>query len=103
MNGADISRYVFELESKAQTLTEQLEMVKKRSIDSTRFSSGTMTVAAIADLHGVHRDTVRKYIELGLIPKHPDSTDAKLLVSGAVGVSLDFDALRRESKFIPYN
>ena len=35
---------------------------------------------------------------MGLIPKHPDSTDGKILIRASDAMVLDFDELQKQSK-----
>ncbi len=86
-----------------QRLKGELEALKSNSVDASKFYAVAVGVETIATLHGVHADTVRKYISLGLIDKHPDSSDSKVLVRGSVVLLLDFSELRRQARYAAYH
>ena len=63
-----------------------------------RFYSKSLTADVVAKLHSVTKPTVLKYVKMGLIPKHPDSTDGKTLIRASDAMVLDFDELQKQSK-----
>ena len=84
-------------------LEEENEYLRAHGVNIDKFYAKTMTVEMVAYLHDVHPNTVRKYINCGLIPKHPNSTNGKILIRASDGLTLDFDELRRKSKKLIYN
>ncbi len=85
-----------------QRLKGELEALKSNSVDASKFYAVAVGMETVATLHGVHPHTVRKYIALGLIEKHPDSTDGKILVRGSVALLLDFSELRKQARLTAY-
>lgn len=83
--------------TEVDNLKDENTELKQRKIDATKFYAATLTVEAISSLHNVHPDTVRKYVAMGCIEKHPDSTDAKILVRASEALTLDFKEMRRRS------
>ena len=61
-----------------------------------RFYSKSLTVDVVAKLHSVTKPTVLKYVKMGLIPKHPDSTDGEILIRASDAMILDFDELQKK-------
>ena len=92
MKTYEVINHIENLEIENRTLKEE----QKGKLDATKFYSAAVTVQMISILHGVHADTVRKYVEFGLIERHPDSTDAKILVRGSEALLLDFRELRKK-------
>ncbi len=86
-----------------QRLKSELEQMNNNRVDALKFYAVAVGVETVATLHGVHADTVRKYISLGLIDKHPDSSDSKMLVRGSVALLLDFSELRRQARYAAYH
>ena len=84
-------------------LEEENEYLRAHGVNIDKFYAKTMTVEMVAYLHDVHPNTVRQYINCGLIPKHPNSTNGKILIRASDGLTLDFDDLRRKSKKLIYN
>ncbi|MDR1091097.1 MAG: hypothetical protein LBL79_08490 [Prevotella sp.] len=76
-------------------LKEELSKLKGHKLDAGRFYAVAVNVETVATLHNVHADTVRKYVSLGLIEKHPDSMDAKILIRASDALLLDFTELKR--------
>ena len=65
-----------------------------------KFYGWAVPVETVASMHGVSEYLVRKYISLGLIETHPNSTPAKFFVRGSIALSLDFKELKEQAKFI---
>lgn len=95
MNARDIIGYVQEMEFENTKLKEELSQLKGSRVDAGRFYAVAATIEMVAALHNVHPDTVRKYVSLGLIEKHPDSMDAKFLIRASDALTLDFTELKR--------
>ena len=84
-------------------LREELERMRGSHYDSQKFYGIIIGVEVAATLHNVHADTIRKYANLGLIPRHPDSSDAKMLFRVSDILLLDFKRLRKDAQFLPYH
>ncbi len=95
MNARDIIGHIQEMEYENTKLKEELSRLKGNKLDAARFYAVAVNVETVATLHGVHPDTVRKYVSLGLIEKHPDSMDAKILIRASDALMLDFTELKR--------
>ena len=78
-----------------QKLRERIEYLQGHCIVADKFYNSALGVEVVAAMHGVNPATVRKYVKTGAIPKHPNSTDGKILIRGSVALLLDFDELRR--------
>lgn len=96
MKGTELIEQVAELVSRNSMLEEAVAGM----VPVDKFYDTALTTEMVGVLHGVSAGIVRRYIKYGLIPLHPMSTDAKLLVRGSVALSLDFDEIRRKAKFL---
>ena len=90
-----ISVYVRELEFKNKELSQQYQRIQEESIDTHKFYGTTVTPEICARIHGVCALTVREYVKTGHIPKHPDSTDRKILIRTSDALTLDFRQLKK--------
>ena len=68
--------------------------------NAEKFYPVPLGVDVVAKLHGVSAYLVRRYVKLGLIPTHPGSSDAKIVIRGSTALLLDFDKLREQAKSI---
>ena len=57
-------------------------------------------VDVVAKLHSVSPYLVRKYVDMGLIPTHPSTTDAKIVIRGSDALLLDFNKMRDQAKLM---
>ena len=96
MKTYEVIAHIENIEIENRTLKEEITTLKGRMLDSARFYAAAVDVKMVAILHGVNPDTVRKYVELGLIEKHPDSMEAKILIRGSEALLLDFKELRKK-------
>lgn len=94
---------IFSIDNANKRLREEIKYVKAHSANIDRFYAKTLTVEMVAYLHDVHPNTVRKYINCGLIEKHPNSSPGKMLIRASEALTLDFDELRRRHKKLIYN
>ena len=95
MNTWEVITHIQNIEYENRTLKEELSQLRERKLDAARFYAAAVDVKMVSILHGVNPDTVRKYVELGLIEKHPDSMQAKILIRGSEALLLDFKELRK--------
>lgn len=77
-----------------RTLERRCAELERSQFNADKFYAVSLPVCIVAKLHGVSEYLVRKYVRLGLIPAHPASTDAKILVRGSDALLLDFNDLR---------
>lgn len=91
-----IAAYVTQLEWENRKLKEELSEIKNKTLSVDKFYGAKLDVKTVALLHNVSEQTVRAYVNEGIIPKHPDSTDRRYYISGAIALSLDFKELRRQ-------
>ena len=66
--------------------------------NAEKFYAVPLGVDVVARLHNVSAYLVRRYVKLGLIPTHPSSTDAKIIIRGSDALLLDFNELREKAK-----
>lgn len=103
MHSRDIIGYLQTLEYENTKLKEENSELKDNRMDAGRFYAAALNIEAVATLHNVHPDTVRKYVALGCIEKHPDSTDAKILIRASEALMLDFKELRKKGRYTGYS
>jgi len=94
ISSGEIIVHIQHMEYENKRLKEELSVLKASRFDAGRF---------YAALHNVHPDTVRKYVSLGLIEKHPDSMDAKILMRASEALLLDFTELKRRYRMRSFN
>lgn len=94
----DIIPKIRDLCAENERLRAAIHQLETDSVRATKFYPSPLNVEAVASLHGVSKQTVLKYVALGLIPRHPDSTDHKVLIRASIALLLDFSTLRKESQ-----
>lgn len=99
----DVFGYIQNLAIENTKLKEENSELKDNRMDAGRFYAAALNIEAVATLHNVHPDTVRKYVALGCIEKHPDSTDAKILIRASEALMLDFKELRKKGRYTGYS
>ena len=72
--------------------------LEESQFNAQKFYAVGLGTDTVARMHDVSPHLVRKYVEMGLIPRHPKSTPAKILVRGSDALLLDFERLRVEAK-----
>lgn len=103
MGTGEVIGHIQQMDSENRRLKEELATMRDNKVDAAKFYAVAVGVETVATLHGVHPDTVRKYIALSLIDKHPDSSDGKILVRGSVALLLDFSELRKQARVSAYH
>lgn len=66
--------------------------------DANKFYAVAFGVEEVSRMHDVSPYLVREYVRMGLIPQHPRSSQAKILVRLSDALTLDFNALRERAK-----
>lgn len=99
MSALEIHNAIDRLVLENQELKMKIESYSQNSVDALKFYNTEFTTDMIARLHGVSTGLVRKYIEIGLIDQHPNSSDRKLLVRGSDALILDFKSLKMKAKY----
>jgi hypothetical protein len=94
----DIIGHIQTLDYENARLKDELSMLKGRNVDAHKFYAVATSVEVVANLHNVHPDTVRKYVSVGLIDKHPDSMETKILIRASDALMLDFSELKQRYK-----
>ncbi len=97
INAGSIAEYVRELEFENEKLKEELSETKEGTIRADKFYGTAITVDACAAMHGVCRTTVFNYIAKGFIPRHPNSTDHKILIRTSDALLFDFKQARKHN------
>lgn len=98
----DVVRIVAEYANKKILLEQENERLKANCVDAERFYNVPMTLEVAGSLHGVSAKVVRRLVELGLLPKHPQSSDSKILIRASDAIRMDIDKLRNEAKMQRY-
>ena len=93
---AEIPNYIQTLQFEAQQLKAENENLKGMSIVFEKFYNVEWTLDDVARHHGIHKETVRRYVKAGLIPTHPKTTDGKIFIRASIGMQLDFELLRKQ-------
>lgn len=75
-----------------KVVAEKLEHLQKETI-LARYRDRLVSVATVAEIHGVHRDTVIKYAKLDLIPYKRDGKIYQFSLADAL--QFDFKELRK--------
>lgn len=91
----DAVRIVAELVNRKAQLEQENERLRVTMVDTERFHNVPMSLDVAGQLHGVSAKVVRRLVELGLISKHPQSTDRKILIRASEAIRMDIDQLRK--------
>ncbi len=94
MEHEDILFGVSQIVTEINDLKKKLEKEKLRLFNSHRFYNVALTTKEVAKLHSVSPKLVAKYIKIGVIDAHPNSTDHKMLVRASDALLLDFKMLK---------
>ena len=81
-------------------LERRCEELEKSNCNAQKFYAVAFDIETVAKLHNVSKYLVRSYLKLGLIEKHPNSTDAKFYIRASDALVLDFKQLREQAKLI---
>lgn len=98
MTATEIFDHVAELETQCR----ELEAWRARSVDVARFDEVGLTTREAARFLRMRPSTVRNYASYGLIEKHPDSTDAKLLFKASAVLMLTREELKKAKRNIKW-
>lgn len=98
----DAVRIVAEVVNRNSLLEQENEMIKANYIDTERFHNVPLSLEVAGQLHGVSSKVLRRLVELGLIAKHPQSSDSKILVRASDALKMDVDSLRTKAKMMRY-
>lgn len=98
----DAIRIVAELVNRKTLLEQENEKLKATRVDSEKFYSVPMTLEVAGQLHGVSAKVIRRLVELGLIAKHPQSFDSKILIRASDAIRMNIDELKEKAKNLKY-
>lgn len=98
----DLIRGMAEVIERKTQLELENEKLKATMVDSEKFYSVPMTLEVAGSLHGVSAKVLRRLVSLGLIPLHPSSTDAKILIRASEAIKLDLEDLKEKAKHLSY-
>ena len=98
MTSKDIFDYVADLEEQYR----ELKVWRAHSVDVTRFDHVGLTTKEVARFLGMRPSTIRNYAHYGLIEKHPDSTDAKLLFKASFVLMQTSEGLKRAKRHVKW-
>lgn len=79
-------------------LERENKELRESRFDANRYYAVAFGVDAVSKMHDVSPYLVREYVKMGLIPQHPRSTQAKILIRLSDALLLDFNLLREEAK-----
>ena len=79
-------------------LEQENERLRASQVNASRFYTVAFGVEAVSKMHDVSPYLVREYVKMGLIPQHPRSTQAKILIRLSDALLLDFNVLREAAK-----
>jgi len=79
-------------------LERRCKELETSQYNAEKFYAVPLGVDVVAKLHSVSPYLVRKYVDMGLIPTHPSTTDAKIVIRGSDALLLDFTAMRNKAK-----
>lgn len=86
-----------------EKVNEEIERLKKYCVNADKFHAKTMSVELVAYLHDVHPNTVRKYVNCGLIEKHPTSSQTRIKIRASDALMLDFATMKKKAKTLIYD
>lgn len=98
----DIVRSVAEVVNRNTLLEQENARLRTNCVDTERFHNVAMPIEMAGQLHGVSAKVIRRLVELGLIAKHPQSSDSKILIRASEAIRMDIDELRERAKIQRY-
>jgi hypothetical protein len=98
----DAVRIVAELVNRKAQLEQENERLRCTMVDTERFHNVPMSLDVAGQLHGVSAKVLRRLVDLGLIAKHPKSSDSKILIRASEAIRMDIDVLREQAKHLSY-
>lgn len=98
----DVVRSVAEVVNRNALLQQENERLRATHVDTERFHNVPMSLEVAGQLHGVSSKVLRRLVELGLIAKHPQSSDSKILIRASEAIRMDIDSLREKAKLCRY-
>lgn len=98
----DVVRCVAEVVNRNALLEQENARLRANCVDTERFYNVAMPIEMAGQLHGVSAKVIRRLVELGLIAKHPQSSDAKILIRASEAIRMDIDSLREKAKMRRY-
>ncbi len=66
--------------------------------NANKFYAVAFGIDTVSKMHDVSPYLVREYVKMGLIPQHPRSSQAKILIRLSDALLLDFNSLREAAK-----
>lgn len=81
-------------------LERRCKELETSQYNAEKFYAVPLGVDVVAKLHSVSPYLVRKYVDMGLIPTHPGTTDAKIVIRGSDALLLDFNKMRDQAKLM---
>lgn len=79
-------------------LERENKELRESRYDANRFYAVAFGVETVSKMHDVSPYLIREYVKLGLIPQHPRSSQAKILIRMSDALLLDFNQLRERAK-----
>lgn len=98
----DILREMAEVINRGELLQQENDRLKATLVDTERFHNVPMTLEVAGQLHGVSAKVIRRLVELGLIAKHPQSYDSKILIRASEAIRMNIDELKERAKNLKY-
>lgn len=98
----DVVRSVAEVVNRNTLLEQENARLRTNCVDTERFHNVAMPIEMAGQLHGVSAKVIRRLVELGLIAKHPQSSDSKILIRASEAIRMDIDELRERAKIQRY-
>lgn len=98
----DVVRVVAEVVERNALLEQENQKMRENLVDSERFHNVPMSLEVAGQLHGVSAKVIRRLVDLGLIAKHPQSCDSKILIRASTAIKMDIDGLREQAKMMKY-
>ena len=98
----DLLRGMAEVINSNELLKQENERLRTYCVDAEKFYSVPMTLEVAGQLHGVSAKVLRRLVDLGLIAKHPKSSDSKILIRASEAIRMDIDVLKEQAKHLSY-
>ena len=84
--------------NRLNALERRCAELERSRFNAERFYAVACNVETVARMHDVSPYLVREYVRLGLIPTHPRTTPAKIMIRLSDALLLDFSSLRDVAK-----
>ena len=103
MKTSEIIGYIQQITFENEALKVENERLQNGALNACQFYNSVLTVEMVSMLHRLHPDTIREYVKRGVIEKHPDSSDRKILIRASDALLFNHKEAMKKGAFRKHN